>query len=103
MRVVADNEEVRDEVRAVVEQDEDEDSAYERANTVPDEAIYQNLVDVGTVVLVDELEAYIKERDNISDGFVPEYNVSSVRLICSSFGVFSFNVHVCLECRIGER
>ena len=102
MRVVADNEEVRDEVRAVVEQGEDEDSAYEIVNTVPDEAIYQNLVDVGTVVQVDELEAYIKERDIISDGFVPEYNVSCVRLIFSSLGVFSFNVHVCLECWIGK-
>ena len=102
MRVVADNEEVRDEVRAVVEQDEDEDSSYERAKTVPDEAIYQNLVDVGTVVQVDELEAYIKQRDIISDGFVTEYNVSCVRLILSSLGVFSFNVQVCLKCRIGK-
>ena len=76
MRVVADNDDVRDEVRAVVEQDEDEDSADDRVKTVPDEAIYQNLVHVSTVVQVDELEAYIKERDSISDGFVPEYNVS---------------------------
>ena len=99
VRVVADNEEVRDEVRAVVEQDEDEDSADERVKAVPDEAIYQNLVDVGTVVQVDELEAYIKQRDIISDGFVPEYNVSC---ILSSLGVFSFNVQVCLKCRIGK-
>ena len=76
MRVVADNEEVRDDLRTVVEQDDDEDSAYERAKAVPDEAICQNLVHVSTVVQVDELESYINERDSISDGFDPEYNVS---------------------------
>ena len=74
VRVVADNEEVQ----AAVDQDEDEDSVDERVKVVPDEAIYQNLVHVSTGVKVDELEAYIKERDSISDGFVPEYNVSCV-------------------------
>ena len=43
---------------------------------VPDKGIYQNLVHASTLVSVDKLEAYIKERDTITDGFVPEYNVS---------------------------
>ena len=43
---------------------------------VPDKGIYQNLVHASTLVKVDKLEGYIKERDTITDGFVPEYNVS---------------------------
>ena len=44
--------------------------------SVPDKGVYQNLVHASTLVSVNKLEAYIKERDNITDGFVPEYNVS---------------------------
>ena len=52
-----------------------EEEEVERVNPVPEEGIYMNLVHASTMVQVDKLEAYIKERDTIRDGFVPEYNV----------------------------
>ena len=53
-----------------------EEEEVERVNPVPEEGIYMNLVHASTMVQVDKLEAYIKERDTIRDGFVPEYNVN---------------------------
>ncbi|KAI0221423.1 hypothetical protein LSAT2_027240 [Lamellibrachia satsuma] len=51
-----------------------EEEEVERVNPVPEEGIYMNLVHASTMVQVDKLEAYIKERNTIRDGFVPEYN-----------------------------
>ncbi|KAI0218038.1 hypothetical protein LSAT2_030224 [Lamellibrachia satsuma] len=51
-----------------------EEEEVERVNPVPEEGVYMNLVHASTMVQVDKLEAYIKERNTIRDGFVPEYN-----------------------------